>query len=187
MIDAVVPCLAGLLVVAVVALEQTDRFLVAYADNNFSLFTVLTTGAVGTQQIDVVLGIRNTHRAGFGCHPREGTQRHGGLGLSEALHHTNAGFLIELVIDCGIQSLAGSAAILKTAKVVLAQVLTNHETVDGGRCAETGHLIFLHLSQKRVGIELLVVKDKDRSASKPLSVELTPDGLTPASVGYGQV
>ena len=62
-VDAIVPCLAGLLLIAIVTLEQTDRLLVANADYNLSLFTILAAGAIGTQQIDVVLSVRDTHTA----------------------------------------------------------------------------------------------------------------------------
>ena len=45
----------------------------------------------------------------------------------------------------------------------------------------------LHLTQQAVGIELLMVEDKDGSACKPLAVELTPYGFAPACVSYGQM
>ena len=99
MIDAVVPCLAGFLLIAIVTLKQTDRFLVAYAYHNLTLFTIFAAGTVGTQQVDVVLGIGNTHRTGFRCHPREGAEGHGGLGLTEAFHHTDTGLLVEFIVN----------------------------------------------------------------------------------------
>ena len=60
-INAVVPGLARLLVVAVVALEQTDGLLVAHTYHNLALLTILAGGAVGTQQVDVILGVGDTH------------------------------------------------------------------------------------------------------------------------------
>ena len=135
-VDAIVPCLAGLLLIAIVTLEQTDRLLVAYADYNLSLFTILAAGAIGTQQIDVVLSVRDTHTAWFGCHPGEGAKGHGSLGLTEALHHLYACLLLELVEYSRVKCLACGTAVLKAAEIVLAQVLANHETIDGRRCAE---------------------------------------------------
>ena len=146
MINAVVPCLAGLLFITVVTLEQTNRLLVAYAYHNLTFLTILTAGTIGTKQIDIILGVGDTHRTGFRGHPREGAERHGCLCLTKALHHADAGLLVELIIDGRVQGLACSTAILETAQIVFAQILTNHKTVDGGGSTETGNLIFLHLA-----------------------------------------
>ena len=112
MVDAIVPSLAGLFFITVVALEESDGFLVAYTNHDLSLFTIFTTGAVGAQQVNVVLRIGNTHTAGLGFHPREGTQGHRGLRLSEAFHHLDASLFLELVEDGGVQSLASCTAVL---------------------------------------------------------------------------
>ena len=61
MINAIVPCLACLLLVAVIALEQADGLTVAYTDHNLAFLTVFTGGAVGTEQINIILGIGDTH------------------------------------------------------------------------------------------------------------------------------
>ena len=113
MVDTVVPSLAGLLFIAVVTLEQAYRLLVAYAHHNLALLTIFARRTVGTQQVDVVLSVGDTHRAGFWLHPGEGAQRHGCLGLTEAFHHADAGLLVELLIDGGVQCLAGRAAIFE--------------------------------------------------------------------------
>ena len=186
-VEAVVPCLARLLLVAIVLLEETDGLLVTHADNNFTLLTVLARGAVGTDEVDVILCIRDAHGAWLRLHPREGAEGHGGLGLPEAFHHPDAGLLEELVIDSRVQGLTGRGAVFERGEVVLRQILANHEAVDGGGRTEAGHTILLHLSQQTVGIELLMVEDKDRSASKPLAVELTPHSLSPAGIGDRQV
>ena len=72
MIDAVVPGLTGQLGVTIVFLEEPDGLLVAYTNHNLALLTILAAGAVSTQQVDVVLGIGDTHRARLRRHPGEG-------------------------------------------------------------------------------------------------------------------
>jgi hypothetical protein len=47
-VDTVVPCYAGLLLIAVVTLEQTDRLFIAYTNYNLSLLTILAASAIGT-------------------------------------------------------------------------------------------------------------------------------------------
>ena len=48
-------------------------------------------------------------------------------------------------------------------------------------------MIFGHLAQHRVGIELLVIEHEYGSTCKPLAIELTPNSLAPASVGHGKM
>ena len=48
-------------------------------------------------------------------------------------------------------------------------------------------MVFFHLSEQCVGIELLMVEHKDCCTSKPLSIELSPYGFAPARVSYGEV
>ncbi len=187
MVDAVVPGLAGFLFVTVVAFEQANGLLVAYTNHYFSFLTILTWRTVGTQQVNVVLGVGDAHRTGFGFHPGEGAQCHGSLRLAETFHHADACFFKEFVEDCGVQRLAGSAAVLQCRKVVLRQILANHETVDGRRRTERCHVVFLHLPQQRVGIEFLMVEDEHGGTGKPLAVELTPYGLAPACVSHGEM
>ena len=187
MIDAVVPGLTGQFLVTIVFLEEADGLTVTDAHHDLTLLTILATGAVGTQQVDVILGVGHTHAAGLRLHPGEGAERHGGLRLSEAFHHLDAGLLVELIEHGGIQGLAGGGAIFQRREVIVRQILADHEAVDSGRCTETRHLVFLNLTQQGVGIELLVVEDEHRCAGEPLTIELTPNGLTPAGVGNGQV
>ena len=186
-IESVVPGLTGKLWVAVVLLEETDGLAVAYTHHNLALLTIFTRCTVGADQVDVVLGVGDTHRTGFRLHPGEGAEGHRGLCLSEAFHHLDACLLVELFEDGRVQGFTSCTTVLQTREVVLREVLANHETIDGGRCTERGHLVFLDLTQQRVGIELLMVEHEDCRASKPLSVELAPYGLAPASIGYGEV
>ena len=133
------------------------------------------------------MGIGNTHGSGFWCHPGEGAKGHGGLRLTEALHHADAGFLVELVKDGWVQGLTGSGAVFERTEIIFTQVLAYHETVDSRRCAEARHLVFLHLTKEGVGIKLLMVEYEHGGTSEPLTIELTPYGLAPAGIGYGQV
>ena len=187
MVETVVPGLAGLLLVAVVALEQADGLAVAHFYDYLALLAILTRSAVGTNQVDVVLGIGDAHRAGLWCHPGECAERHRCLSLAKALHDVESGFLLELVEYCGVEGFACRTAVFKTAQVVFRQILTNHEAVDGGRSTEARHLIFLHLAQKRVSVEFLMVVDEHSGTGKPLPVELSPDGLAPSSISYGEM
>ena len=131
--------------------------------------------------------IGHAHAAGFGFHPWHGAEGHGGLGLSETFHQLDAGKLAELVVNGGIECLAGGAAIAQRTEVVLGEVFPDEETIDGGRCAERGDAVFLHLPQHVVGIEFLMIIDKHGGAGKPLTVELAPHCFSPAGVGYGEV
>ena len=147
MIDAVVPGLTGQLLVTVVFLEEADGLTVTDAHHNLTLLTIFATGTVGTQQVDVILGVGHTHTAGLRLHPGEGAEGHGGLRLSKAFHHLDTGLLVELIEHSGVQGLTGCGAILQRREVVVRQILADHKTVDGGRRTETRHLVFLNLSQ----------------------------------------
>ena len=113
MVDAVVPCLTGLFFVTIIAFEKTDGLLVAHTNHDFALFTILTAGTVSTQQVDIILGIGNTHGTRFRCHPGEGAKTHGGFSLSEALHDVQAYQLLQLVEHGRIQGLTGRTAVFE--------------------------------------------------------------------------
>ena len=113
MVDTVMPGLTRLLLIAIVAFEQSNGLLVAYAHHNLTFLTVFTACAVGTQQVDVVLGIGDAHRTRFRRHPWESAEGHGSLCLSEAFHHLNAGLFLELVEDSRIQCLAGGTTVFQ--------------------------------------------------------------------------
>ena len=186
-IEPVVPHLLGLFLVAVVALEEPQGLLVAHANADFALLSVLAFRAVGLQQPDVVLRVGLAHASRLRLHPWEGAQRHGRFGLAEALHHLDTRQLTELFIDGGLQSLAGGGAIGQRREVVFGEVLLNHEAIDGGRRAEGGDAIPFHLPHDFFGRELLMVEDEDRGSGEPLSVQFAPHGFAPSRVGHGQV
>ena len=186
-VKSVVPGLTGQFRIAIVLLEETDGLAVTDTHHNLTFLTILTGRTVGTDQVDIVLGIGNTHRAGLRRHPGEGAEGHRGLCLTETFHHLDARLLVELIKDGWVQGLAGSGAVFETRQVIFRQVLTYHETVDGGWCAETRHLVFLHLTQEGVGIELLMVEHEHRCTGKPLTIELSPDGLAPTGISYRQM
>ena len=113
MVDTVVPSLTRLFLVTIVTLEETDRFLVTYTNDYFTFLTILAGCTVSTQQVDIVLGIGNTHRTRFGRHPREGAQRHGGFRLSEALHHLDTRLFFELIKHCRVQGLTSRSTVFQ--------------------------------------------------------------------------
>ena len=101
-VQTIVPSLLGQLRVAIILLEQADGLAVAYANHYLALLSVLTRSAVGLHQVYVVLGVGHTHRSRLGLNPRHGSERHGGLGLAESLHHLYARQFLELIEHSGV-------------------------------------------------------------------------------------
>ena len=178
------PSLTGQFGIPVVLLEKSDGLSVTNTYHDLAFLTILTTGTVGTYEVDVVLGIGDTHTAWLRCHPREGAKGHRGLGLAETLHDVESDFLFEFIEDGRVKGLTGRAAVFQRRKVVFTQILSYHKAVDGRGSAKTRHLVFFHLSQECVSVELLVIEYEHGCTSKPLSIELTPHGLAPASVSH---
>ena len=113
MIQSVVPSLASEFRITIVLLEESDRLAVAHTYHDLTFLTIFTRRTVGTHQIDVVLGVGDTHRTWLRLHPGEGTEGHGGLRLSEALHHLDTCLLVELIEDGGVQSLTCRTAVFE--------------------------------------------------------------------------
>ena len=72
-------------------------------------------------------------------------------------------------------------------QIVLAQILLDEKAVHGGRCAESGDVVFRKQGQQLRGCKLVKVTDKNSRLHKPLSIQLAPHGLHPASIGQGQM
>ena len=175
------------LLVAIVSLEQSDGLVFSHAHHYLPLLSVLARCAVGAEQVDVILRVGQSHASRLRLGPRHRAERHGGLGLSEALLHLYACELVEPVVHRRVERLARRAAVAKRRQVVLGEVLAYHETVYGGRRAERCDVILLYLAQQFVGGELLVVEHEHRRSGEPLSVELAPHSLSPSRVCHGEV
>ena len=102
-VNAVVPYLFVLLLVAVVPLEKSYGLALVGIYHNFALLSVLARRAVGAHQVDVILRIGHAHAAWLRHHPWHRSERHRGLGLAESLHQAYARKLQELVIHCRIE------------------------------------------------------------------------------------
>ena len=107
------PSLAGEFRITIIFLEQSDGFAIADTYHDLTFLTIFTRCAVGTNQVDVVLCVRDTHTAWLGCHPGEGAEGHGGLRLSEALHDVEADQFLQLIEDGRIQCLTSGTTILQ--------------------------------------------------------------------------
>ena len=181
------PSLTRALGVAIVTLKEPDGAAAVGADDDLPLLAILSAGAIGAQQVDVVLRVGQAHRAGLGRRPWEGADGERRLRLPEALHEADAGEAAEGVVNGGVERLAGDGAILERGEVVAGQVFANEEAEDGGRGAERGDVVIVDHAEDVGGDELVVVVDEDRGAGDPLPIELAPDGLPPAGVGDGEV
>ena len=186
-IVTIVPNRFGLLFITIVIFEETDRLVVADADANFALFTILAFRHVWAKDVNIILWVRLAHASWLWLDPREGSQGHGGLGLSEALVNLNTRQLLEGFCHGWVHCLTRCGAVFKTAEVILREIFLNHEAVDSRRGTERGDVILLNLAHDLICRKLLVIEDEDGGSGKPLSVELAPYCLAPTGIGYGKV
>ena len=180
--------LVGDVAVAIVFLEKANS-LVAFIQANryLALLSILARGKVRTQQSYLILCVGFAHTAWFRLHPGEGSQGQSRLGLAETFHQTYARQLEELVVHSSIQCLASRRTVAKSRKIIVAEVLSNKETIDRRRCTEACYMVLLHLTKYLLCRELFVVEDKDAGPRKPLSVELSPDSLAPPCIGNSKM
>ena len=137
--------------------------------------------------MNIILWVWLTHASWLWLDPREGSECHRGLSLSEAFVNLNARQLLEGFCHGWVHCLARCGAVFKTAEVILREILLNHEAIDGRRGTERGDVILLNLSHNLICRKLLVVENEDGCSGKPLSVELAPNCLAPTGIGYGEM
>ena len=94
---------------------------------------------------------------------------------------------MELLEYRRIQGLSGGGHMLERGEVEAVEVLLDQESVDGRRGAEGGDVILPDQREQLGWHELVVVVHEHGRTHYPLSVELAPDGLSPAGVGVGEV
>ena len=186
-IVTIVPNRFCLLLVTIVIFEETDRLVVTDADANLALFTILAFCHVWAQDVNVILWIWLAHASWLWLDPREGSECHRSLSLSEALVNLNARQFLEGFCHGWVHCLTRCGAVFKTAEVILREILLNHEAIDGRRSAERGDVILLNLAHNLISCKLLVIEDEDGGSGKPLSVELAPNSLAPTGIGYGKM
>ena len=177
----------GLLFITIVIFEETDRLVVADADANLALFTILAFRHVWAEDVNIILWIWLAHASWLWLDPREGSECHRGLGLSEALVNLNTSQLLEGFCHGWVHCLTRCGAVFKTAEVILREIFLNHEAIDGRRSTERGDVILLNLAHDLISRKLLVIEDEDGGSCKPLSVELAPYSLAPTGIGYGKM
>ena len=85
-VDVIVPSLVGAVGITIIFFEQAKRFAFVGTNYNLSLLTGFYGTAVIIYQVDIVLGIRQSHAARFGFHPWHGGYGKSCLSLSEAFH-----------------------------------------------------------------------------------------------------
>ena len=137
--------------------------------------------------MNIILWVRLAHASWLGFDPREGSECHRSLSLSEALINLNTSEFLEGLCHGWVHSLARSGAVFKTAEVILREIFLNHEAVDSRRGTERGDVILLNLAHDLIRRKLLVIEDEDGGSGKPLSVELAPYSLAPTGIGYGKM
>ena len=186
-IVTIMPNRFGLLLITIVIFEETDRLVVADADANLTLFTILAFRHVWAKNVNIILWVWLAHASWLWLDPREGSQGHGGLSLSEALINLNARQLLEGFCHGWVHCLTRCGAVFKTAEVILREIFLNHEAIDGRRGTERGDVILLNLAHNLICRKLLVIEDEDGGSGKPLSVELAPYSLAPTGIGYGKM
>ena len=186
-IETIMPNRFGLLFITIVIFEEADRLVVADADANLTFFTILAFRHVWAENVNIILWVRLAHASWLWFDPREGSECHRGLSLSEALVNLNTSKFLEGLCHGWVHSLARSGAVFKTAEVILREILLNHEAIDGRRGTERGDVILLNLAHDLISRKLLVIEDEDGGSGKPLSVELAPYSLAPTGIGYGKM
>ena len=187
MIVTIMPNRFGLLFITIVIFEEADRLVVADADANLALFTILAFRHVWAKDVNIILWVWLAHASWLWLDPREGSECHRGLSLSEALVNLNTSKFLEGLCHGWVHCLTRCGAVFKTAEVILREIFLNHEAVDSRRGTERGDVILLNLAHDLIRRKLLVIEDEDGGSGKPLSVELTPYSLAPTGIGYGKV
>ena len=104
----------GTVGIAVVFLEQSQRFAFVGTDYNLSLLTGFHRTAVVVYQVYVVLRIGQSHTAGFRFHPGHGGDGEGRFGLSETLHQLDVRQFLEGFEYSGVQGFSGDGAVFQT-------------------------------------------------------------------------
>jgi NADPH-dependent glutamate synthase beta subunit-like oxidoreductase len=66
----------GLLFITIVIFEETDRLVIADADANLALFTILAFRHVWAKDVNIILWIWLAHASWLWLDPREGTSSH---------------------------------------------------------------------------------------------------------------
>ena len=107
-VDASCECL-----VAVVPHEKTQRPFFIGVEHNLPLLPILGRTTVVGDQVHPVQGVGHTHRARLGLHPGEGDDGGGGLGLTERLHHPDAGLPVEALVDRRVERLTRCGAVFQ--------------------------------------------------------------------------
>ena len=101
--------------------------------------------------------------------------------MAVAFLHLKASFFVKLVKDFSIQGFSSGGTVNKARKVVLGKILTHQIAVHCWRGTEGCYLVFFHLFQKATRHKGNHVIGKNGASCKPLSVNLTPHSLCPAS------
>ncbi len=131
------------------------------------------------QQDDLVARRRPAHGAGLDGDAGEVADLEGGLGLAEAVANGDAPGLADLLDDLGIERLAGGDGLARGPGQPGEVGLDQHPP-HGGRCAEGGHAVPVHLGHQAFGVEAGVVVDEDGRAGVPGGEEVGPGVLGPA-------
>ena len=137
--------------------------------------------------MNIILWVWLAHASWLWLDPREGSECHRGLCLSEALVNLNTSKFLEGLCHGWVHCLSRCGAVFKTAEVILREIFLNHEAIDGRRGTERGDVILLNLAHDLIRRKLLVIEDEDGGSGKPLSVEFAPYSLAPTGIGYGKV
>ena len=127
------------------------------------------------------------HGAGLGGVANKVCDNKGGLRLTEAFHEGQSCVFLELVEYLGVQRLTCDGAVLEGAEVVVLDARLDEEAEHGGRCTEGRDLILGKEGKKIGGVELVKVVGKYAAFAEPLTVQLTPERLTPSCVGDGEM
>ena len=187
MVKTVVPRLGGFLLIAVIALEESERNLRLGMNDNLAGDTGRHGLAVLVDDIHIVVRHRLTHRAGLRLHADAVCNKQGGLRLTEALHELYPRLLVPLVENIGVERLARDSAVFERAQIIGGHILLEHKSEHCGRAAEAGDFILFEYREYFCGMELVIVIDKNAALHKHLAVKLAPNSLAPAGIGYCQM
>ena len=172
----------GLLLIPVVSDHDTGGIR---TDDDLPVDTGGTGVALVIDDVHLELGRGFTHGTRLRDHALQSTDCHGCLGLSISLHELQAGGIVPCLEGIGAQCLSGYAAVLQGGQVVSLESCVEVEPEHGGRTAERGDPVLLDHIEDLHGFEFLVLVYEYSCLHHPLTVERTPDGLSPSGVTDG--
>ena len=115
MVEALTPGFGGDFFISFVSIGQAAGQAAADINADFAGLTGIHLVALDVQQMHIVQGNRLAHGAKLVVMAVQVADNQGGLGLTKALHDVQAGGILELAVNLGVQGFAGGGGMFDGA------------------------------------------------------------------------